>query len=146
MADPLDLTGDITLAVTGAAERGTAIAVGYVDDEGYPALSYRGSTVVFSPQQLAVWARKTDSGLAADVAERPKVALLYFAPHGPGPRALTFRGRARVDASANDAVWNAMPQQERDFDPDRKGVAVVIDVDRVDGWGADGPFTMERDA
>jgi pyridoxamine 5'-phosphate oxidase-like protein len=145
MADPLDLTGDIALAVTGAAERGTTIAVGYVDDDGYPALSYRGSTIVLGPQQLAIWARKKDSGLAADIADRPKVALLYFGPHGPGPRALTFRGRARVDPSADDAVWDAIPQQERDRDADRKGVAVVIDIDRVDGWGAGGPFTLERE-
>jgi hypothetical protein len=146
MADPLDLSGDITLAVTGAAERGTTIAVGYVDDDGYPALSYRGSTVVLGPQQLGVWARKADAGLAAAIADRPQVSLLYFGPHGPGPRMASFKGLARVDRSADEAVWTQMPQQERDHDPERKGVAVVVDVERVDGWGAEGAFSMERGA
>jgi hypothetical protein len=140
MADPIDLLGDIALAVNGAAERSEALAVGYVDDAGYPAVSFRGSTQVHGPQQLAIWARKADDGLARAIAERPQVTLVYYGPGSPGPLFLSFRGRARVDASANDAVYAAMIEGERQQDPDRKGVAVLIDVESVQGFAADGPF------
>jgi hypothetical protein len=146
MADPLDLTGDVAAAVDGAAARGSALVLGYVGDDGFPAISFRGSTQVRGPQQLAVWARKRDDGLARVIAERPQVSLLYYAADGPGPKYLSFQGRARVEPSANDEVYEAMIEGEQRQDPERNGVAVVIDVDSVNGFGADGPFRMEREA
>jgi hypothetical protein len=146
MADPLDLTGDVAAAVDGAAARGSALVLGYVGDDGFPAISFRGSTQVRGPQQLAVWARKRDDGLARVIAERPQVSLLYYAADGPGPKYLSFQGRARVEPSANGEVYEAMIEGEQRQDPERNGVAVVIDVDSVNGFGADGPFRMEREA
>jgi hypothetical protein len=146
MADPLDLTGDVAAAVDGAAARGSALVLGYVGDDGFPAISFRGSTQVRGPQQLAVWARKRDDGLARVIAERPQVSLLYYAADGPGPKYLSFQGRARVEPSANDEVYEGMIEGEQRQDPERNGVAVVIDVDSVNGFGADGPFRMEREA
>jgi hypothetical protein len=146
VADRLDLTGDIAAAVDGAAARGSALALGYIGDDGYPALSFRGSTQVHGPEQLAIWARKADSGLAKVVAERPQVSLLYYSPDGPGPKFLTFQGRARVEPSASDDVYANMIDGEKAQDPERKGVAVIIDVESVNGFGADGPFRMERQA
>ena len=48
---------------------------------------------------------------------------------------LTFTGRARLDPSQNDTVWEAIPQGERDQDPERKGGAVIIDLDSISGLG-----------
>ena len=139
----LDLTGDIAKAVQGAAERGHTFVIGYVDADGYPSTSYRGSTTVLGPTQLAVWARNPDEGLAPAVAERPKVTLLYFENEGPGPRFLSIRGRATVAPEANEQVYGSMWGVERDLDPERKGVAVVIDVESVKGANADGFFAVE---
>jgi hypothetical protein len=144
VADPLDLTGDIAAAVNGAAGRGHALALSYIDDDGYPTVSFRGSTQVHGPETLAVWARKADEGFARAIAARPQVGLVYYGPGGPGPMFLRFRGRAHVDPSANDAVYAGMIEGERQQDPRRAGVAVIIDVERVEGFGADGPFVQER--
>jgi hypothetical protein len=146
VADRLDLTGDIAAAVNGAAARGSALVLGYIGDDGYPAISFRGSTQVHGPEQLAVWARKADSGLAKVIADRSQVSLLYYSREGPGPMLLSFQGRARVEPSANDDVYANMIDGEKAQDPERKGVAVIIDVDSVNGFGADGPFRMEREA
>jgi hypothetical protein len=59
---------------------------------------------------------------------------------------LTFQGRARVEPSANDDVYANMIDGEKAQDPERKGVAVIIDVESVNGFGAEGPFRMERQA
>lgn len=144
MADQLDLTGEIATAVNGAADRGHALAVAYVDDDGYPVVSFRGSTQVYGPEQLALWARKPDDGLAKAIAERPKVTLVFFEKDGPGPAYLAFRGRAHVDPTADDVVYSSMIEGERRQDADRKGVAVIIDVDSVRGLGAGGGFAQER--
>jgi hypothetical protein len=140
MADPIDLTGDIALAVDGAAARGHTLAVGYVDDAGYPVVSFRGSTQVHDAQHLALWARNPDDGLAKAITQRPQVTLVYYGPGDPGPMYLSFRGRAHVDPAANDAVYAAMIDGERGQDPDRKGVAVLIEVESVQGFGTDGGF------
>jgi hypothetical protein len=129
--DDLDLTRDIAPSIDGAALRGHTLALGYVDDDGYPAVSFRGSTQVYGPRQLAVWVRKPDDGFARAIVTRPKVTLAYYGPGGPGPFFLSIRGRARVEPSANDAVYAGMIEGERGQDPDRKGVAVLIDVESV---------------
>jgi hypothetical protein len=139
----VDLTGEITAAVDGAAARGHTLALGFVDDAGYPVVSFRGSTQVHSATQLALWARNADSGFAKAIAERPQVTLVFFEPGGPGAMYLSFRGRAHVDASANDAVYANMIEGERGQDPDRKGVAVIIDVESVQGMGAEGGFQQQ---
>jgi hypothetical protein len=145
MADKLDLTGEIAEAINTAVTRGRPMVFGYIAPNGNPALSFRGSAQVLGSDQLAVWARKPDVGVAAEIVEKPNVSLLYFAPDGPGPKLLSIRGRARVDPSANDAVYENMVEIERNQDPERGGVAIVIDVDMVQGFGATGPFQMERD-
>jgi hypothetical protein len=142
MADQLDLTGDIAAGIDGAAARGHALVIGYLDDDDYAAVSFRGSTQVHSATQLAFWARKTNEGLVRAIEQRPQVTFLFYEADGPGPTYLSIRGRARVDASANDKVYAAMIEGERKQDPDRGGVAVIVDVESVRGFGGDGPFSM----
>jgi general stress protein 26 len=79
------------------------VAVAYVGHDGRPQLSFRGSTHVHSPQQLAIWARKKDSGLAVEIANQPDVSLLFFKPSTH--TFLSFTGRAHVDPSADETVW-----------------------------------------
>jgi hypothetical protein len=143
MAD-VDLTGEIAAAIDGAIERGPALVLGYVTEDGAPALSFRGSAQVHSPDQVAVWARKRDEGLAHDISTHPRVTLLYYSRDTPGAGYLSIRGRARVAPELNGVVYDRMVGAERSLDPERKGIAVLIDVDVVDGFGAEGRFHQER--
>jgi hypothetical protein len=146
MADKLELNGEIAGAIDTAASRGRLVALGYVDEHGDASVSFRGSTHVHGSQQLAIWVRKADEGFAKAIAAHPQVSLVYYSPGGgPGPRYLSFKGRAHVDSSANDEVYSAIIEGERQQDPDRKGVAVIIDVDSVNGFADSGPFRMERE-
>jgi hypothetical protein len=109
-------------------------------------VSFRGSTHVHGPTELALWARKRDSGLAEAIAERPRVSLVYYGgSDGPGPMFLSIEGRARVAPEIDDEVWAAIIEGERRQDPERNGVAVLIDVDTVTGAGSGGYFQQARD-
>ena len=141
----LELNDDIKNAVNGALESGHPIVIGYVADNGYPHLSFRGSTQVHGPQQLAIWVRNPEGGFPKTIAERPKVSLLYL-NHSGTPAFLSFRGQARIDPSANDSVYRNAPKREQEQDPEKRGAAVIIELDSVDGFGASGPFRMEHDA
>jgi hypothetical protein len=145
MPDALDLSGEIATAIDGAALRGATLALAYVRDDLSPAVSFRGSTQVHSPTELALWARKRDTGLAAAISEHPRVSLVYYGgPDGPGPMFLSIEGRARVAPEINDEVWAAMIEGERKQDPERNGVAVLIEVETVAGAGAGGFFQQAR--
>ncbi len=148
MADKIDLTG-IADAINSALLRERPVVVAAVDADGNPQVSFRGSTHVYSPDQIAIWARKRDEGLVTYIADNPSVSLLYYDPaQGPdpavSPRRVLIKGRARVEPSANEAVYQGIPEPERQRDPDRRGVAIIIDVDSVAGFGGRGPIRQAR--
>lgn len=133
MASGIALTDEIVRRVNSALAEGRALAVSYVDPDGRPHLSLRGSVHVHGPDQLALWVRKAGSGLAGAVAANPALSLLY---RDAGTRTTyVFAGRARVvdDEDVREAVFGAIPAVERDHDPERTGVAVVVDLDSVTG-------------
>jgi hypothetical protein len=139
----IELDDEIRQAVNGAFDSRNPIVIGYVGEDDAPHLSYRGSTQVFGKDQLAVWVRNPAAGLPKAIGHHPKVTLLYRSSEPR--RLLTFKGRARVDASANDTVYANSPKGERDRDPEKKGVALIIDLDEVFGFGPTGPVRMARE-
>jgi hypothetical protein len=145
MPDPVNLSGEIASAIDGAALRGHSLAVAFVRDDGSPSVTFRGGTYVHSPTQLAIWVRKRDSGLATAIAERPRVSLVFYEQEGPGAHYLEIQGRARVAPELDQEVYDAIVEPERQQDPERQGVAVVIDVDSVTGAGQNGYFQQARD-
>ena len=144
MPDPVNLTGEIAAAIDGAVLRGHQLALAFVREDGSPSVSFRGSTYVRSATELAIWARKRDSGFAAAIRDRPRVSLVFFEMDGPGARYLAIEGRARAAGDLDDEVYGAIVEPERQQDPDRSGVAVIIDVDSVAGATANGYFQQTR--
>lgn len=146
MPDPanLNVPGEIAAAIDGAALRGHPLAFARVRDDGTPSVSFRGSTYVRSSTELAFWARTRDRGLAAEIADSPRVSLAFYETDGPGARFLAIEGRARVAPDLDDEVYEAIVEPERQQDPERKGVAVIVEVDSVVGAGGDGFFQQVR--
>jgi hypothetical protein len=146
---PLELDDEIREAIGSAFESGNHLTVAYNGDDGWPHVSRRGSTQVFGPTQLAIWVRKREDGLAKTVGSRPEVTLFYVDLVERGV-AYTFYGRGRVvaDPAVNDRVWTAAPVLEQSQDPERNGIALIIDLDRVVAQGIkpESNFVMERAA
>ena len=139
---PLALSDELRAIVDGALANGTPLTVAYVDADGAPHLSPRGSTSAHSPTQLAMWVRDPAGGLLAAIGSNPHVALLYRDPATGA--SFQFAGRARDDAddAVRDEVYGRAPAPERNLDARRLGRAVVIDLDRVEGTGPTGRVRM----
>jgi catechol 2,3-dioxygenase-like lactoylglutathione lyase family enzyme len=139
---PVGLTGDLAAAVNDAASRGVPLAVAYVDGDGLPHLSIRGTVQVHGDAELALWARSP--GMPDALRVNPNVALLYqdLANH----TFYQFTGRAHVDhdPAARDAVFENSPEREQAQDPQRSGAAIVVAVDSVRGRGPAGFVQMLR--
>jgi len=146
---PLELDDNITDAVTTAFDSANVVTVAYNGDDGWPHLSRRGSTQVFGPQQLAIWVRKRDDGLAKAVETRPEVTVFYLDLVDRGV-VYTFYGRGRVssDPGVIDRVWQHTPEREQAQDPQRNGLALIVDLVRVvaQGRAPENNFVMERSA
>jgi hypothetical protein len=52
-----------------------------------------------------------------------------------------FQGRARVstDEAVRNRIYAKMAEAERNHDPARTGVALLVDLDRVEGWAGMSP-------
>jgi hypothetical protein len=133
---PLELDAEIKAAIGGAFESSQFLTVGYVGDDGWPHLSHRGSTQVFGPQQLAIWVRKRDEGLAKAMAVRPQLTLFYVDISVPQLNTFYGRGQVSTDADVDTRVYENAPEGEQAQDPERRGVALVIELERIVAQGA----------
>ena len=140
----LRLTEEIKNTVNGAFDNQTPMMIAYGDGDGEIHLSFRGTIQAYSDDQLALWARDPEGGLPRHIIARPKVTLFY---HDPKTRtSYTFYGRARIadDPDAKTAVFNGSPARERQMDFRRGGVAIIVDLDKVEGRGPAGRILMLR--
>jgi hypothetical protein len=128
----LAITPEIGALVDGALDAGYPLLLAAVDAEHKPVLSYRGSTVVFSATQLSFWARNAEGGTLGAIRQNPHVALAYHSPVVP---VLQFIGRARItdDPAERDRAFSLSNEKERARDPNKKGQAVIIDLDQITG-------------
>ena len=142
----LELTAEMKGAVNDALRSGTALAIAYVDAMNAPHLSFRGSTQAYSDTQLAIWVRNPNGRILEATRKNPAVALIYgnFDPEARG--FLTFRGRASIstDQRVRDRVYSQAHEFEQGQDPERKGVALIIDLDSVEGFFGGARVQMRR--
>jgi general stress protein 26 len=117
----------------------SAMSLAYVDEEGVPHLSLRGSLRTFGEDKLCMWARISKGGIAKAVRSNPNVALFYRKEDVRATYQL--RGRAYVveDEATRKAIYDGMPKVERDHDFAMLGEAIIIELDLVEGWAGFAP-------
>jgi hypothetical protein len=132
--------------VNGALANGTPMVLSYVDEDGQPSLSLRGSVHVYDDVQLSLWVRNSNGGLIRSLRVNPSVALLYR--DSKTRTTLIFRGHGRVetDEPVRDRVFTLSPEVEQNHDPERTGAAVLVEVYSLQGTSPRGPVRMERSA
>jgi hypothetical protein len=142
----IQLSESIKRDVNNAFVEGHPIVVCAVTPEGEPAVSFRGTAQTLGDNVLAFWVRHTDdSALLRSILVHPVVVLVYS--NMANRRHYQFRGRARrADADeTRSRVYEGSHPFERMQDPERKGVAVVVELTAVRGRGEDGPVNLKSE-
>jgi hypothetical protein len=133
----LKLSRALKDTVNSALARGRMISVAYVSPDGRPELSFRGSVQAYSDNQLAIWVRNPEGGIVKAVTGgHAHLSLLYGELGAQSKAFMTFRGRGRIDPaeSVRRKVYDNSPEAERNLDKNRNGVALIIELESVDGF------------
>ena len=139
----ITLDDELKGIVNGALTSASPMVLASVDREGRPRLTFRGSIQTFGDDQVGFWARNTEGGTMENIAANPHVAMMYR--NAQTRQVLQLSGRARVAQGAErDRVYDNAPEVERNADPERKGVGVIVDLDRVEGFLGMGPDGKPR--
>ena len=116
--------------VDNALANGCPCVLATASPDGEPDIGYKGSMMVFDDESLAYWERTKRQHLK-NVSANPKVVVLFR--DGKSKAAWRFHGTAQVhDAGPiRDQVMARTVAAELEKDPERKGAAVVIKLDRI---------------
>jgi hypothetical protein len=113
--------------------------VGSVLPDGFAQVTPRGGTMVFDDEHLALWERGKGS-TAANLRDGTKLTVYFRKPQlredGLLPKGgiARFYGTARVHraGAVYEEVWERLIQPEKDRDPEKKGFAVLIAIERAE--------------
>jgi hypothetical protein len=113
--------------------------VGSALPDGYAQVTPRGSTMVFDDQHLALWERGKGS-TSGNLTDGTKLTVYFRKPQLRADGVLPKGGIARFYGTAKiyrsgpeyEEVWRKLVQPEKDRDPDKKGFAVLIKVERAE--------------
>lgn len=111
--------------------------IGSVLPDGYAQLTPRGSVQVYDDDHISLWERGRGS-TTTNMNEGSKVTVYYSNYDLMNQGVLPIAGIARLYGVASihksgpvyDKVWERLIQPEKDRDPDKKGWAVLIKVER----------------
>jgi len=123
--------------------------VGSVLPNGFAQVTPRGGTIVFDDEHLALWERGKGS-TAANLRDGTKLTVYFRKPQlresGILPKGgiARFYGTARIHRAGPvyEEVWERLIQPEKDRDPEKKGFAVLIAVDRAEDLDG-APLTLD---
>lgn len=126
----ISLTDEMQQAIDVALAEGAPVIVASAGQAGEPDMAFKGSVMVFDREHLAFWERSHGTTLQ-NLTENPKVCLLYRNP--ARQLAWKFFGAAELhrEGDLRRQVMERTVEAELNRDPERKGVAVLIRVDRV---------------
>ncbi len=106
---------------------------------GYAQVTPRGSALVFDDAHFSLWERGKGS-TAEHLTDGTKTTIYFrkaqLRADGVLPKGgiARFYGTAEIHRSGAiyEEVWNRLIQPEKDRDPDKKGFAVLIKVERAE--------------
>jgi len=117
--------------IDGAFADGTPTIWATASKDGAPDIAPKGSTMVFDKDHLAFWERAHGTTLD-NLRENPQAAMFYR-NQARKVGARRFYGDVTLYPSGDirEQVRSRTVQAELDRDPDNKGVAVVVRINRV---------------
>lgn len=113
-----------------AFEQGKTCILASADPDGCPDIAFKGSMMIFDEEHLAWWERSLAEQIA-QIEKNPNVVILYY--NRDLRLNLRFYGVATLyhEGPMKEAIYAKVIPQEKEKDPELKGFAVSVRIDRV---------------
>ena len=106
---------------------------------GFAQVTPRGGTMVYDDEHIGLWERGRGSSAGA-MQDGSKLTIYFRKPSLREEGVLPLGGIARFYGTAKiyksgpvyEEVWRRLVQPEKDRDPDKKGHAVLIEIERAE--------------
>jgi len=135
----IKLTDQMREEIDSGLAKGNPCLVATVSGDGVPNVGYKGSVMVFDDESLAYWER-TRQGTASNLEANPNVMILFRNTASRAAWRFTGKGTVYKEGPLRDQVMARTVQAELDRDPERKGFAVIVKVDKVLGITGQNPM------
>ena len=126
----INLTEQMREMVNNALANGCPCVLATATASGEPDIGFKGSTMIFDNESLAYWERTRRQHLK-NLRENPRVVVLFRDPNTKIN--WRFHGIATIHESGplREQVMARVVKAELEKDPERKGLAVIIRVNKV---------------
>ena len=126
----IELTAEMREALDRSLTDRMPVMVATASAAGVPDITFKGSAMVWDGEHLAFWER-SHGMTERNLAENPHVTLLYRNPEARV--SWKFFGAAELlrEGALREKIMARTTPLELERDPERKGTAVLIRVDRV---------------
>jgi hypothetical protein len=115
---------------------------------GFAQVTMRGSTQVYDDDHISLWDRGRGS-TTDNLKDGSKITVFFRKPELrttilPKGAVARLYGTAKIYKSGPiyEKVWERLIQPEKDRDPDKKGFAVLIKIERAEDLTGD-PLTLD---
>ncbi len=127
---PIELTAEMQAAIGRALDDRAPCLLATAGADGMPDVSYRGSVCVLDAERLAFWERSLGEALE-NMRANARACIFYRNPETR--KAWRFYGGVSLlaDGELRQRIATLVPKVEIDRDPERKGLAVVMRIDRI---------------
>src|SRR5260370_9088989 len=100
--------------------------------EGYPDVSFRGSTFVYDDEHIAFWDRSLGQS-TTNLEKNPNVCMLYY--DGPGRIGWPFYGKTSVykEGDPRQNIFKRTAKAALDKDPKRKAYGKRLRIHEIRG-------------
>lgn len=126
----IELTEDMTNRLNNSFKDMMIVSIASASKAGMPDIAFKGSAMAWDKEHIAYWERALGNTFR-NLQENGQCCLLY---RNPAERvAWKFFGVAQVltEGPIRQQVMDRTVQQELDRDPERKGAAVIVRVDKI---------------
>lgn len=127
---PIALTDEMKAAFETSLADAAPVIFASAGKDGMPDIAFKGSAMVFDSEHVAFWERALGTTFR-NLKENPGVCLLY---RNMATRTVwKMFGQAEVltEGPVRQEVMDRTIALELDRDPERKGAAIMIRIDRV---------------
>ena len=126
----IEFTEDMTNALNNSFADQMVVTVASAGASGMPDIAFKGSAMAWDKEHIAFWERALGTTFR-NLTENGQCCLLYR--NTATRTAWKFFGVATVHAEGalRQQVMDRTVQAELDRDPERKGAAVVVRIDKI---------------